>query len=191
MSERVDPGLAPRENRALVLGLLAALVAAASLGTWVVVHEGGRGRGAATGASSAPKLLRGERLYGLCASCHGTGGGGQLGRAPALLGSAWLAPDALARLVLHGFASPDAARYRERMVGAPALSDNDVAALVTFVGRRFAGRQDEATAEAVAEIRAATRGRTRPFTPAELRALPVTPAVRAEPEQDEEKDEEP
>ncbi|MFG0319877.1 MAG: hypothetical protein ACF8XB_21575, partial [Planctomycetota bacterium JB042] len=58
-----------------------------------------------------------------------------------------------------------------KMVGAPALSDRDVAALVQFVGHRFAGRDDLVPAETVARIRAATAGRTRPWTVPELRAL--------------------
>ncbi|MFG0320071.1 MAG: c-type cytochrome, partial [Planctomycetota bacterium JB042] len=108
MSGSPDPGLAPRSNRALVLGLVAGLVGAAGLGTWFVVHEGARARGASTtGDSTAAPLVRGEQVYGLCANCHGLGGGGQLGRAPALLGSPWLDADPLTRLVLHGFAGPD------------------------------------------------------------------------------------
>lgn len=172
MSAQVDAGLPPRQNRAVVVGLLIALISAAVFGSWFVVHEGARARGSATsGGSSADPMVRGEQVYGLCANCHGLGGGGQLGRAPALLGSKWLAPPTLTRLVMHGFQGDDPKRYLERMVGAPALSDADTAALVTFVLARYSGREDVTTAAEVSAVRAATRGRTRPWTIPELRML--------------------
>jgi len=162
-------GLAPRQSQWFVIGLVVALVAVVGFGTWFVIHEGSRDRGASvTGGSITDPLVRGERVYGLCANCHGVEGGGQIGRAPALLGSPLLGVENLVRLIRHGYRSDRSSKWIERMAGAPALGDHDVAAVVTWVRARFAGSEEVVTAEEVAVIRAATGRRMQPWTTAEL-----------------------
>ena len=163
------PGLAPNDNRRLVLGMIGALLLVAVVGTWVVVREGARGRGAAAGGGEdVDPMVRGEQVYGLCANCHGRDGGGQVGRAPALLGSRFLGVRDLVRVIRHGFRSDQPTRWTERMTGAPALVDGDVAALVLWVRARFAGEEAVVEAEAVRALRLRDGRRMKPWSPAEL-----------------------
>lgn len=113
----------------------------------------------------------GKTAYALsCAPCHQEQGEGRVGLAPALVGSKWLAaPDeVLLRIVLNGKENPG-----RGMIMPPwgHLDDRQIAAIATFVRREFGNQAVAVSAEAVAKTRAATNGRARAWTDAELEKL--------------------
>jgi mono/diheme cytochrome c family protein len=112
----------------------------------------------------------GQEVYkNLCAGCHQPDGRGQERVAPSLVGSSLaLAPAAIpVRILLHG---------KEGPVGLmpPAgstLTDDQIAAVLTYIRREWGQAGTPVTAATVAETRAVTSGRTRPWTNEELLAI--------------------
>jgi mono/diheme cytochrome c family protein len=117
----------------------------------------------------------GGRLFiDTCATCHDRSGMGLEGRAPALAGSRYAreAPDRLVRIILDGFETPEAQRHGvEYLLPMPAwrtLDDRQLAALTSFVRRRFGAGAAPVSPALVASIRARTDGRYRAWTAEEL-----------------------
>jgi len=112
----------------------------------------------------------GREVYqNLCMACHQEDGRGREKMATSLVGSAFVlgAPDIPVRVLING---------KEGAVGlmpplGAALSDEQVAAVLTHVRRAWDNAGSPLTAADVAPIRALTAGRTRPWTDAELAAL--------------------
>jgi mono/diheme cytochrome c family protein len=96
------------------------------------------------------------------------------GEAPPLEGSSWLAgPESrVIRIVLHGLRGPIEVRsktYNQEMPGfAPVLTDADIAALLSYVRKRFGGASTPTSEAAISLIRAANRGRRNYWTVDEL-----------------------
>ena len=114
----------------------------------------------------------GKTLYGnLCVSCHGPDGRGREHQAPRLVGSPLLVGDAgvPTRIVLAG---------KEGDMGLmpplSALTDDDIAKVLTYVRRSWGNTAPAVAPELVQEIRGLTKVRTRPWTAEELRAVPPT-----------------
>jgi putative membrane-bound dehydrogenase-like protein len=113
----------------------------------------------------------GKIAYNLtCAACHQEAGDGRLGLAPALVGSRWLhaGDPALVAIVLHGKETP------ARGLAMPPwrqFDDAQIAAILTYVRREFGGQADVVTPAKVAEVRAATGDRLKPWSEAELETL--------------------
>ena len=86
---------------------------------------------------------RGAEVYRLyCGSCHQMSGGGVPGQFPPLANADWVTGDKgrLIRTILHGMQGPvmiNGVRYDELMPGHAFLSDEDVAALLTFIRNSF------------------------------------------------------
>lgn len=111
-------------------------------------------------APGAPDLLaRGEEVYELhCLGCHQASGNGVPRMTPPLAGSEWLAgdPDRLVRIVLAGLEGPIevAGEEYDAVMGAQAyLSDEDVAAVLTYVRHRFAPGEPAIRPDQVAGVR--------------------------------------
>lgn len=123
-------------------------------------------------ARTALQLFEGGKAaYALsCASCHQEAGEGRNGLAPALVGSRWLQVDdtLLVRIVLHGKENPG-----RGLVMPPwrQLEDGQLAAILTFVRREFGNQARAVLPATVAQVRAATADRVRPWSDAELDAL--------------------
>jgi len=105
----------------------------------------------------APKT--GPELYQLhCLSCHGEQGGGVAGIFPPMTGSARLAsPKHFVHGLIHGFpppSDPNGSPWMGEMPKFSQLSDEQLAALATYVRQEWGGAKDEVTAEMVAEQRA-------------------------------------
>ena len=121
----------------------------------------------------------GRALYARCATCHQATGAGIPGAFPPLAGSEWVTgkPDAAIRIVLHGMQGPitvKGQRYDAMMMPygtGQAMTDAEVAAVLTYVRTNFGNTASAVTAAQVAAARAATKGRTTPFTAAELARL--------------------
>ena len=117
----------------------------------------------------------GSRIYTrLCQSCHQQDGSGVEGAFPPLDGSDWVIgdPQRPVNIVLHGFEGEIARNgvtYNALMPGFSRLvSDEDVAAVVTYIRNSFGNEAPEVAPEEVAEIRDATQDRTSPWTEDEL-----------------------
>lgn len=114
------------------------------------------------------RFQEGARRYGaVCAACHRDDGRGQEGMATSLLESEWVLghPRRLIRIVLHGLDG--------EMLMPPLgqLSDDEVAAVLTYIRRAWGHGASPVEPDFVAEIRGETTGRDRPYTPDELRAV--------------------
>jgi mono/diheme cytochrome c family protein len=101
-----------------------------------------------------------------------------MGSAPPLAGVSWVtgSESRLIRIVLHGLRGPlvvAGKTYDLEMPGfGRVLSDADVAALLTYVRKRFGGPADPIRPEAVSRVRAAYSTRTDYWTVEELRRGP-------------------
>jgi mono/diheme cytochrome c family protein len=112
----------------------------------------------------------GRELYrNVCQACHQPDGRGQEKLAPALIGSALvLAPAEIpARILLSGKEGPIGLMPP---IGA-SISDEDIAGVLTYIRREWGQTGAPVGPSAVAAVRAATSGRTRPWTNDELLAL--------------------
>jgi mono/diheme cytochrome c family protein len=132
------------------------------------------------GDAAAPRALtaaqqqqfdRGREVYrNVCAGCHQPDGRGLDRMAPTLIGSPFaLAPAEIpVRILMHG---KEGATGLMPPVGG-ALDDEQIASVLTYVRREWGQAADPVDAESVRRVRAATAGRTRPWTEAELEAVP-------------------
>jgi mono/diheme cytochrome c family protein len=108
----------------------------------------------ATGLAGETEYLR------ACATCHGSSGEGRAPTFPPLAGSEWLAlgPDATALIVIHGLKGEievAGTTYRGYMPPMNQVSDADVAAILGYIGQRWAeGWVDADDALRIAQLRA-------------------------------------
>jgi mono/diheme cytochrome c family protein len=102
------------------------------------------------------------------------------GAFPPLAGSEWVtgSVDRPIAIVLHGLQGPITVAGTEwngvmmaNGVGGP-MSDDDIAAVLTYVRSSWGNAASAVTAADVARVRAATASRTTAWTAAELQALP-------------------
>jgi mono/diheme cytochrome c family protein len=125
----------------------------------------------------------GAQVYNaLCASCHGPDGKG-LNGLPPLVGSEWPkgAPARTIKIVLSGMEGPvEVAGKTYNVVMPPqgaVLSDEKIAAVLTYVRKTFAGGAGAVSIDEVKAVRSATAERTTPWTAEELlKAHPFPPA---------------
>jgi mono/diheme cytochrome c family protein len=118
---------------------------------------------------------RGRGVYNtLCIACHQPGGVGLDGLAPPLLDSEWvLGPaDHAIRIVLHGIDGPinvAGTTWRLSMPPLPQLTDEDIAAVLTYTRREWEHTASPIKPEDVTKVRAQYKERTRSWTADELR----------------------
>ncbi len=128
-------------------------------------------------------LLLGKRVfYQNCAICHQEDGQGLPRQFPPLAGSEWvLARDPhgdnhIVRIVLQGLEGPVTVRgqqFNNMMVPWGAiLSDQKIAAVLTYVRSEWGNDAPPITPEFVAKIREETKGRTKWWTMKDLLAIP-------------------
>ncbi len=112
----------------------------------------------------AQQMIRGSIVYGnVCSGCHQSHGGGNAGQAPALAGSEWvIAPGAnrLIRIPMNGLTGPIKVNGVEWNLSMPAfagpgmMSDEDLAAVVTYIRNSWGNKAGPVTAEEVQKVRA-------------------------------------
>ena len=119
--------------------------------------------------------MDGEQIYNTrCMSCHQMGGRGVPGTFPPLTDTDWVTGDKgrLIRLLLHGLTGPievDGTRYSGVMPPwGGALDDQGIADIATYIRTNFGNEASPIAAGEVAAVRAATKGRTKPWTAKEL-----------------------
>lgn len=123
-------------------------------------------------------LARGAQVYVYCQGCHGSKGEGMGSQYPPLADSPRVLgpPEHLARVLLHGFEGPierNGVLYNDAMPPAPLADDREFAAVMSFIRANFGNNADPVSPDLVAKVRAASRGRTRPWKPDELDSLPT------------------
>jgi mono/diheme cytochrome c family protein/glucose/arabinose dehydrogenase len=125
-------------------------------------------------------MVAGEKLYPQCGVCHGKAGEGIAGLAPPLAGASWVngPPEWLGRIILQGLSGPVKVGG-EHFNGVmpphghlPELDDFTLAGLMTYLRRNWGNRASAVSADAVADMRAASTDRGQPWTVAELEAVP-------------------
>lgn len=124
-------------------------------------------------------LLRGKLVYEqVCALCHGVDGAGKPAQAPSFIASEWVVTENVGQLIripLQGLAGPITVHGVEWNLAMPAmgaaLPDEDLAAVLTYMRGAWGNQASPITPEQVKEVRAATKGRTQPWTAAELKAV--------------------
>jgi len=132
--------------------------------------------------SSDDPMKRGADLYKtVCAVCHQPSGLGTPGQFPPLAGSDWVnveGPNRMLRIVMNGLNGPievNGQSWSSAMPGFGELltSDEDLAAVITYVRNSWGNAGSACTPEEAAAVRADSGGRTNPWTATELLALPV------------------
>ena len=112
-----------------------------------------------------------------CQTCHQQNGRGLPGVFPPLIGSEWVtgAPEIPVRIVLNGLSQPIEVAGMTYNGVMPAwgstLSDEEVAAVVTFIRQWESNNAGVVKPDLVKQLREETSGRTQPWTADELRAL--------------------
>jgi mono/diheme cytochrome c family protein len=132
-------------------------------------------------AREGPDLTRGKVVFeNVCALCHNNDGMGKPSQAPRLAGSEWAqgSPNRLIRIPLLGLTGPitvagEKVSFPAGMtpMGA-ALSDDDLAAALSYIRQAWGNKATPITADQVKAIRAALGNRTQPITPDELLGVP-------------------
>jgi len=117
----------------------------------------------------------GKVLYtSICAGCHQPTGTGMEGLAPALVDSEWVmgSPDIVAKVLLHGLSGPIRVGGITTNLEMPplgaALTDEQIAAALTYVRREWENTGSPVTAGAVAKVRRENAARTSSWTDKEL-----------------------
>jgi mono/diheme cytochrome c family protein len=140
--------------------------------------SGGGGDAVPDGATGDPSLLPYRAAYRVnCATCHGRSGAGAAKLYPPLAGSPIADGDPALpiRVVLQGLEGKITVLggvYSNKMPPlGERLRDEQIAGILSYVRASWGNRGGPVSAEAVAAVRAATAGRERPWTPAELDSL--------------------
>ena len=117
----------------------------------------------------------GKTVYNtLCTACHQPNGQGMDGLAPSLVDSDWVLGNAeiLPKIVIHGLTGPikvnGQAWSLEMPPLGPALSDEQVAGVVTYIRREWEHTASAVTVDSVKKIRAEFKDRTKGWTAEEL-----------------------
>ena len=129
-------------------------------------------------------LARGQTVYmQVCFACHQPTGQGLPGMFPPLASSDWVAakkPDRIIRMVLHGFTGPITLNGKPFASPAPlmppqgaALSDTQIADVLTYVRSSFGNKAGAVTPAEVAAIREAEKARSAMWTEAEISKIPT------------------
>lgn len=111
--------------------------------------------------------------YAVCQTCHQADGNGVPNAFPPLAGSeiATGPSEVPIAIVLHGMQGPltvHGTTYNGQMAAWGQFSDDDIAATLTYVRSSWGNAAPAVTAAEVAAVRAATAGRTTPWTWDEL-----------------------
>jgi mono/diheme cytochrome c family protein len=118
-------------------------------------------------------MKKGATLFGACQGCHMPTGLGQPGAIPPLAGSEWVlgGTERAVRIVLRGLMGPvtvKGANYNNVMPSQAALSDSEVAAVLTYVRNSWGNEKPMVTKEMVAKVRAEIESHPAPWTGADL-----------------------
>ena len=124
--------------------------------------------------ASDDQMKRGAAVYArTCIACHQPTGMGlppvfpPIANAPIAVGN----PELPIKFILQGLMGPitvNGTTYNSMMPPVPGVSDAEIADVLTYVRQSFGNQGNPVTADQVKAVRAATAGRTAPWTTAEL-----------------------
>jgi len=131
-------------------------------------------------SGAAAELARGKQVYEtVCGICHGVDGMGKPGQAPPLALSEWVntkGAQRLAHIPLEGLNGPVTVKGATWNLSMPAmgaaLSDADLAALLSYIRSAWGNKEEPVTTAEVDKVRAAIGAHPQPLTGAELKTLP-------------------
>lgn len=131
-------------------------------------------------SGAAAVAAKGKKVYEtVCGICHGTDGMGKPGQAPPLAGSEWVTTKGINRLVhipqegLSGSLTVEGKDWNLNMAAMGiALSDSDLAAVLTYIRSSWGNKADEVTPDDVKKIRAAIGAHPQPMTGDQLKSMP-------------------
>jgi mono/diheme cytochrome c family protein len=118
-------------------------------------------------ADEQQRFSAGQQVFQtICAPCHQPDGRGRTNVAPSLVGSKWVLGRAglTARIVLNG-------KDGKTLMPPVALSDDQMAAVLTYIRRAWGHTASTVDVSLVREVRGASTGRQRPWTEGELLAV--------------------
>lgn len=112
-----------------------------------------------------------------CAGCHGKAGTGAPGHAPALAGSSRVRgpTDTTIRILLHGLEGPlesDGQRFNSSMPAAPFKTDEEMAAVLTYIRRAWGNNTEPVAPAEFMAARGAAGERSKPWRIEELEGKP-------------------
>ena len=117
----------------------------------------------------------GKQVYStLCAACHQANGRGMDGLAPTLVDSDWVlgTPEILPRIIIHGLTGPITVNGQSWSLEMPplgaALTDEQVAGVVTYIRREWEHTASPMSVEDVKRVRDEHKDRTKAWTAEEL-----------------------
>ena len=123
----------------------------------------------------------GKKLFAAqgCVSCHQTNGQGVPNQYPPLDGSEWVvgpgAEPRLKRILLHGLQGPVTVKGNTYNGNMPAfgdrMDDEKIAAVLTYIRGAWSNQAPPIEFESVVATRAATQGRTQPWSESELLSI--------------------
>lgn len=116
---------------------------------------------------------QGAKLYVACVGCHGADGRGTAAQVPPLVGSPRVVgpADRLAKILLHGLegkVESGGVVYEGAMPAAPMRSDEELAAVMTYVRRGWGNTGEPVSAKMVGEAKAVAGERKVPWKVGEL-----------------------
>ena len=169
-------------------------------GVYLVEHSGGYRWDAYSPdfnpSAGAPKPIeialfdRGAKVYrNQCAQCHQADGNGVLGVYPPLVASNWVTghPQVVSRILINGLNGPivvKGSKYNGNMPAfgssGLALSDKDIAGVITYIRQEWGNSASDVTVATIAEYTDLYAGRSVPWQAADLKeGLGPIPEVTA------------
>jgi mono/diheme cytochrome c family protein len=128
--------------------------------------------------TGGPNPEQGRAVYErICGLCHGTDGLGKPGQAPPFAGSDWAlgSPNRMIRIPLAGLNGPLQVKDQTWSLSMAAmgrdLSDDDLAAVLTYIRQSWGNKAPAVTLEQVKAVRAEVGNRTQPWTAEQLSAI--------------------
>ncbi len=129
-------------------------------------------------AIGGANLERGKAVYeSVCALCHNVDGMGKPNQAPPFAGSEWVlgSPNRMIRIPLAGLSGPLSVKGQEWNLAMPAmgaaLSEDDLAAVLTYIRQSWGNKASEVTAEQVKKVKSEMGNRSQPWSAGELNAI--------------------
>ncbi len=129
----------------------------------------------------ATQMKLGKQVYDqFCNNCHQSGGAGAVGQYPPLAGSEWVvgSPNRLIPIPQLGLVGPikvkgvDWNGVMPMMSGGGLMTDDQLAAVLTYIRKSFGNNASPITAEQVKKVRAELGNRADPITAEELLKRP-------------------
>ena len=169
-------------------------------GVYLVEHSGGYRWDAYSPdfnpSAGAPKPIeitlfdRGAKVYrNQCAQCHQADGNGVLGVYPPLVASNWVTghPQVVSRILINGLNGPIVVKGSNYNGNMPAfgssglaLSDKDIAGVITYIRQEWGNSASDVTVATIAEYTDLYAGRSVPWQAADLKeGLGPVPEVTA------------